>query len=159
MMARPTRITKPAVVTAVLMVILTIIGACGGDPSDPEAEVRAWVDAMHVAAEEKERRDIVENISPAYIDARGNSRDDIENMLRILFLRQNTITLLSKIDEVKVIGGTAAEVSLTVGMAGTNDRALGISADAYRFELELAHDGDDWRLISARWGELGEQLH
>ena len=58
----------------------------------------------------------------------------------------------------KVIGGTAAEVSITVGMAGTNDSALGISADAYRFELELEFDGDDWLLISARWGELGDQL-
>lgn len=142
-----------------VVTVLTVVGGCGSDAGDPEAELRAWVSAMQEAAEEKERREIVANISPGYVDARGHSRDDIEDMLRLLFLRQNTITLLSKIDEVRVIGGTAAEVSMTVGMAGTNDRALGISADAYRFELELEYDGDDWRLISARWGELGEQLH
>ncbi len=150
MMASLTRI--------VLLLMLAPIAGCGGDVSDPENQVRAWVDAMHVAAEEKARRDIVTNISPAYVDTRGNSRNDIDNLLRVYFLRQNKIALLNSIDEISVINGTAAEVSMTVGMAGTNNRAFGISADAYRFELELEHDGDDWRLISARWGELGEQV-
>jgi len=150
MMAGVTRIA--------LLLVLAMLSSCGGDVSDPEEQVRAWVRAMHEAAEEKERNDIVAGISPAYIDARGNSRDDIDKLLRVYFFRQNTVTLLSNIDEVNVIGGTAAEVSITVGMAGTNNSALGISADAYRFELELELDGDDWLLISARWGELGEQL-
>ncbi len=150
MMASLTRI--------VLLLMLAPIAGCGGDVSDPENQVRAWVDAMHVAAEEKARRDIVTNISPAYVDTRGNSRNDIDNLLRVYFLQQNKIALLNSIDEISVIDGTAAEVSMTVGMAGTNNRAFGLSADAYRFELELEHDGEDWRLISARWGELGEQV-
>jgi hypothetical protein len=150
MMARVTRIA--------LLLVLAILSGCSGDVSDPEEQVRAWVRAIQEAAEAKERGRIVEGISPAYVDARGNSRDDIDKLLRVYFFRQNTITLLSNIDEVNVIGGTAAEVSITVGMAGTNDSALGISADAYRFELELELDGDNWILISARWGELGDQL-
>ena len=146
------------VTRSALLRVLAIFACCGGDVTGPEEQVRAWVRAMHEAAEEKARGDIVDGISPAYVDARGNSRDDIDKLLRVYVLRQNTVTLLSNIDEVNVIGGTAAEVSITVGMAGTNDSALGISANAYRFELELELDGDDWLLISARWGELGEQL-
>ncbi len=150
MMASLTRIVS--------LLMLAPIAGCGGAVSDPEKQVRAWVDAMQVAAEEKARRDIVTNISPAYVDTRGNSRNDIDNLLRVYFLRQNKIALLNSIDEISVINGSAAEVSMTVAMAGTNNSAFGISADAYRFELELEHDGDDWRLISARWGELGEQV-
>ena len=141
-----------------LLLVLAMMASCSSDVSDPEEQVRAWVRAMHEAAEEKARGDIVDGISAAYVDARGNSRDDIDKLLRVYFFRQNTVTLLSKIDEVNVIDGTVAEVSIKVGMAGTNDSALGISADAYRFELELEFDDDDWQLISARWGELGEQL-
>ena len=141
-----------------LLLVLAMTAGCSSDVSDPEEQVRAWVRDMHEAAEEKARGDIVDGISAAYVDARGNSRDDIDKLLRVYFFRQNTVTLLSKIDEVNVIDGTAAEVSITVGMAGTNDSALGISADAYRFELELEFDDDDWQLISARWGQLGEQL-
>jgi hypothetical protein len=44
-------------------------------------------------------------------------------------------------------------------MAGRNDGVLGFSADAYKFELELERDGNEWQLISARWGELGKEMH
>jgi len=147
-----------SVTRIVLLLVLTQVAGCGGDVSDPETQIRAWVGAMQEAAEEKARGDVLAGISPAYVDARGNSRDDIDNLLRVYFLRQSKIALLSTVDEVRVIGGTAAEVSMTVGMAGTNNSALGFTADAYRFELELEHDGDDWQLISARWGEMGDQV-
>ena len=150
MMASLTRIA--------LLLLLTLVVSCSGDSDDPEQQVRAWVGAMQEAAGEKARRDMVANISPAYVDSRGYGRDDIDRLLRLYFLRQNKVVLMSHVDEVRIVGGTAAEVSITVGMAATNDGALGVSADAYRFELELEHDGDDWRLISARWGELGSQL-
>ena len=47
---------------------------------------------------------------------------------------------------------------LTVGMAGTEDSLLGISADAYQFSLELEKNAGDWLLISARWGQIGKEL-
>ena len=151
MIARLTRIA--------LLLLLTSVVSCSVDEGDPEQQVRAWVSAMQEAAEEKDRKAIVANISPAYVDARGHSRDDIDHLLRLYFLRQNKVALLGRIDEVRIIGDTAAEVSVTAGMAATNNSALGLSADAYRFKLELEHDGDDWKLISARWGQLGDQVH
>lgn len=127
-----------------------------GDSTPPEEAVRAWVSQGVELAEQKDRRGLVDMISPAYTDARGNSRGDIENMLRVYFLRQHSVALLTRIDELRIVGETIAELELTVGMAGTNDGVLGFSADAYRFEMELERDGDDWRLLSARWAELGE---
>jgi len=138
---------------AVLLVV-----ACGGPAEGPEAQVRAWIAAGVDAAEARQRGDLVDMISPAYADARGHRRDDIENMLRYYFFRAQTVSLLPRVEDVRIVADGIAEVDLTVGMAGATDSALGYSADAYRFELELAHDGDDWRLISARWGELGGQL-
>ena len=140
------------------MLALAVLGACGGKSFGPEAELQAWMDAVHEAAEAKDRSEIVDRISASYGDARGNSRDDIENILRLYFLRQGAVEFIPSRAEITVIGGTAAEISLTVAMAGTNGGLRGISADAYRFELELEDDGDDWKLISARWGELGGQL-
>lgn len=153
MMNGPTRTL--CTVTAVLM----MLAACGEPPSEPEEELRAWVAAGVIAAESKERRGLVGMISDAYADARGNERSDIENLLRVYFLRQHKIGLVTKIEEITVYGDTAAKLNMTVGMAGTNDGVFGFSADAYRFELELEKDGDDWQLIAARWGELGDELH
>ena len=132
-----------------------LLAGCGGS-TPPEEAVRAWVAQGVELAEQKDRRGLVDLISPAYTDARGNGRGDIENMLRVYFLRQQSVALLTRMDDLRIVGDTAAELELTVGMAGTNDGVLGFSADAYRFEMELERDGEDWRLLSARWAELGD---
>ena len=141
-----------------LAVAVIALAACSEPPSEPEAEIRAWVAAGLEAAENKERRKLIDLVSTSYTDSRGNERSDIENKLRVYFLRQHSIGLLSTIEEITVYGATAAKLVMTVGMAGTNDGVLGFSANAYRFEFELEKDGDEWQLIAARWGELGEEL-
>ncbi len=143
----------------VLGLVCCWLVACGDPPTPPEEAVRAWVAQGQQAAEEKDRRALVKLISPAYADSRGNSRDEIENLFRLYFLRQHSIALLTKIEAVRVFDDSAAELELTVGMASTHDGVLGFSADAYRFKMELERDGDDWLLISGRWGEVGGEIH
>ncbi len=134
------------------------LGGCGEPESEPEEELRAWVAEGMEAARNKERRTLVDMISPSYADARGNERGDVENLLRVYFLRMSHIKLLSTIEEITVYDDTAAEIVMTMGMAGTHDGVLGFSADAYRFEFELEKDSNEWQLIAARWGELGNEL-
>lgn len=138
---------------------LALLSGCGGPEAGPEEQLRQWVTAGQQAAESRERGELLDLISPSYVDARGFDRDDIGDRLRVYFLRQHSIKLLTSIEEIRLYGDSAAEVELTVGMAGKNDSVFGFSADAYRFQLELERDGGDWLLISARWGELGEELH
>jgi len=140
------------------IVCFVLLSACGGPVAGPEEQLRQWVSRVEEAAEAKERRELIAMISPDYTDSRDNERPDIENMLRAYFFRQNSISLLTNIEDVRLIADSAAEIELTVGMAGQNDGVFGFSADAYRFEMELMKEGDDWLLISARWGELGEEL-
>ena len=138
--------------------VIAYMAACGDPPSAPEEELRAWVTAGVEAAENKERRELVGMIAPSYADARGNDRDEIDRILRAYFFRQHEIALISRIEEITVYDDTAAKLILTVGMAGTNDGVLGFSADAYRFEMEVEKASGEWKLISARWGELGDDL-
>jgi hypothetical protein len=152
MMKAPTRTLFTVVVLACVAL------GCSEPPSAPEEELRAWVARGIEGAENKERRKLMGMVATAYVDARGNERDDIDGLLRVYFLRQNNITLLPKIEEITIYDDTAGKVVMTVGMAGTNDGVLGFSADAYRFALELEKDADEWQLISARWGELGDEL-
>ena len=141
------------------LVCLFLLGACGDPGAGPEEQLRQWVSAGQKATEARDRRDFLDLISPAYADSRGFGRDDIGDRLRVYFLRQQSIKLLPRIEEIRLYGQTAAEIDLTVGMTGKNDSFFGFSADAYQFQLELERNGDDWLLISARWGELGEELH
>ena len=135
-----------------------LLGACSDPPTEPEEELRAWVAAGVEAAENEERRALMGMISPSYADNRGYGRDDIGDLLRVYFLRQDRISLLPRIEEITVYDTTAAKLVMTVGMAGTNNGVLGFSADAYRFAFELEKGADEWQLISARWGELGDEL-
>jgi hypothetical protein len=143
----------------VAVLVVAMLSACDEPVTAPEERLRQWVRQGQQAAEDKDRRAIVAMISPAYVDGRGNSRDDIERILLAYFLRMNEVALITHIEELSIIADTAAELVLTVGMSGTHDGTLGFSADAYRFEMELELGDDDWLLLSTRWGELGRELH
>lgn len=135
-----------------------LVAACSAPQGSAEDAIRAWLATGEAAVEAKDRGQLLDMISENYRDTRGNDRKQVGDLLRLYFFRQQTISLLTSIDTITVSDETAAMVSMTVGMAGTNASALGISADAYRFELELGKVGDEWLLISARWGELGRDL-
>lgn len=141
-----------------ISVVILTLAACDGPTSAPEEQLRAWVAAGVEAATNKNRREVINMVSESYADARGNERSDVDNMLRVYFLRQRKIVLLPSIEEITVYDDTAAIIEMTVGMAGVNDSMLGLSADAYRFELELEKDASEWQLIAARWGELGAEI-
>ncbi len=138
--------------------MILALAACGPEASAPEQALRAWVDAMRTAAEERDAGTIMDNVSASYADRRGNDRDDIERMLRGAFLRYRQVALVARIDDIRVIAGTAAEIDMTVAMAGTKNTPIGFGADAYRVEMELELVGRDWRLLSARWASSGETL-
>jgi hypothetical protein len=135
--------------------LCVLLFGCGGNNPGPEEELRAWVRRGLEAAEDRDRGTLVDMISPAYADGRGNRRDDIGDLLRFYFLRHDRLALLTKVDEIRVIGETAAELTLEVGAAGTGGSA-GFRAQALRLELELTRADGDWQLVAARWGELGE---
>jgi hypothetical protein len=139
--------------------VCLVLAACSEPAGSPEEELRNWVARGEAAAEAKDRGQLLDMISPAYADSRGNDRDQIGDLLRMYFFRQNSIGLLVTIDDILVSGDTAAKVELTVAMAGTGSGMLGINADAYRFEFELQKPSDDWLLIGARWASLGQELH
>lgn len=138
--------------------MVALLAACDAPSEGPEAELRDWVERGVAATEGKQRGVLVDMISPDYADARGNSRDRVEDVFRAYFFRMNKIELITNIDEISVIDNSAAKLLVTVGMAGSHDGLIGFSADAYQFSLELTKNRGDWTLISARWGQLGDEL-
>ena len=144
------RFTAPAI-------LLETLAACS-QPTDAETALRTWLASGARAVELEDRRELMAMVSPDYADARGNSREDIDRLLRLLFLREDGIRVVTRIENITVHDDSAADVMLTAAVAG-NDEAtlLGFSADALRFRFELVVDGEDWLLTGARWGELGEE--
>ena len=133
------------------------LAGCGPAP-DAELEIREWLARGEAAVAAEDRRELMRMVAETYTDGRGNGREEIDRMLRLLFFRQDDIRLMTRVGAIDVYGDSAAEVRLTTGVAGSNESRPGFSAEALRFELELEHNGDDWQLTAARWGEVGDEL-
>lgn len=139
-----------------LLFFSILLSACGESPGSSEEQIRAWLSAGQTAVENQDRRALLDMVSDHYHDRQGNKRADIGNQLRAIFLRQQSIQLLTRIESLELFAETAAEVTMTVGMAGTNNSRFGFRTEAKRFVLELERSDGEWQLISARWGELGD---
>lgn len=130
---------------------VALLTACGA--SDPDAEVRALLTAAERAAEARDTGFFRAVIATAYRDAAGRDRDQAVNLLRGLFVANQRIELVSRIDSVELEGADAARAVVHAGLVGQRAGAGmlgGLGADLYRFELELVNDGGDWQIIGAR---------
>lgn len=125
-----------------------------GDGATPEDEIRALVDAAELLAEERDASGLRDLIADDYGDANGRSAADIRTILHGYLIAHPSISLLTRIDSIELEGSEMASVAVTVGMlgreaAGQSDWSL--AGDIYRFDLRLARDDDEWRMIRAGW--------
>jgi hypothetical protein len=138
---------------------LVVLGA-GCSAADPEAEIRALLVAAEQAAEARDTGFFRGLIGAGYRDARGNDREQLVNLVRGLFIANQRVEIVSRIDAVEIEGTDAARAVVHAGMLSQKAGAEllgGVNADLYRFELELVNDGGDWQIIGATWSRgVGE---
>lgn len=130
--------------------LLTLAAGCSS--SDPETAIVELLTAAEQAAEARDTGFFREVIGSAYRDSRGNDRDQTVNMLRGLFVANQKVEIVSRIDSIELQGTDAARAIVHAGMVGQRAGASilgGLDADLYRFELELVNDGGDWQIIGA----------
>ena len=132
------------------------LAACSAQPDSPDAQVRALFAMAEAAAEEKDAGALKELVSQHYADDGGHDRQAIAGLLTFHFLRHQTIHLLTRIHAIGFPEPTRAATTIFVAMAGTPilivDDLARVRADLYRFDFELADEGDgDWRVTRAAW--------
>ena len=137
-------------IALVLMVV-----ACSRE-SSPEAEVQALLARAQTAAEERDVRTLRGLIADDYADALGHDRKAVENLIRLHVLGHQSVHLFVRVRSVEFPEPDQALASVAVAMAGRPvaraDELAGLSADLYRFDLELVRYGrDDWKVRQAAW--------
>lgn len=142
----------------VLPLLLSLLPGCGREDS-PQKEIEKFVAAGKEAAEARKAGDLRELISAGYADGHGRTRRDVAALAaRYLYANKN-IHLFTRIDELVFSGPDAARLRLYVAMAGQNvsdlDALLNMRADLYRFDCELAREGDGWKVVRADWQPAG----
>ena len=118
--------------------------------------MRALLDQMEVAAEQKNLRLLKAMVSEQYSDGQDNDRQAILGLLTYHFLRHQSIHLLTRVTTIEFPEPGQASVSVYVAMAGRPipdvDALTGLRADLYRFDFRLREGGESgWLVTGAAW--------
>ncbi len=131
------------------------LGGCAAEDVSPKARVRAFFDEVERASSEKDLKALKAIVSERYKDAAGRDKRDLTGMMTGYYLRQGTIHLLLHVRELDFPEPGAAQAEVLAAMARTPvldwDELPRIRADAYVFELALAEEDGDWRVVDAAW--------
>lgn len=143
---------------------LSLLTACQRERPAPEAQVRARIQEAVAAAEQKRLGTLRDMISERFRDDQGQDKRAVENLLRLQFLRNESLHLFARIPSVTLAQPDRAQAIVLVAMAGVpiasvQDLAT-LRADLHRFEIDFALENKQWRVQRAAWrrAEVGEFL-
>lgn len=137
-----------------LFVCVLSLSACGSADS-PETQVRRAIDAMEKAAEARDVGDLMEFVADDFRDQYGQDRNQLRQYLMGYFIANQSIHLLTRIDELEIPSPDEALVRMTVGMAGREADAANawdLAADVQDFEIALRKEDGEWRVVYAKRG-------
>lgn len=146
------------------LVVAMLLPGCQAKHTSPENEVRALIYGAVAAAEQKNIGKLSDSISRKYADDQGRNKRAVENLLRLHFLRNESVHLYAHIQSVTLAQPDLVQASVLVAMAGVPIASAqdlpALIADLHRFEIDFAHEGRVWRVQRATWrrAELGEFL-
>lgn len=139
-----------------VVICAALLFACGSDPLAPEQQVRNTLDAMQEAAEARSLSDFMTHISDDYSDHQGNDKAAIRRIVQLLFLRNQSINIFTRIQSLDINNDFAAvELSAAMAARGVDltQESNRLKADTHRFSVVLQQtSGDaDWLVQSVSW--------
>ncbi len=134
---------------------LSLLVSCSPAEDSPETQVRTLLERGETAAEKKQTGALRQMISEKYSDSQGQDKRAIEAILRYYFLRNESIHLLVRIQSIAFPRPAQAQAIVLVAMAGqpiSDAQELErLRADLHRFEITLASENKEWKVIRAEW--------
>lgn len=148
----------PQFMAVIFLSGLLFLCACSQGDS-PEEQVRLYVKTGEEAAEARDIGSMKKLISENYSDERGRTRREIVAIAARYFFSNKNIHIFTRIGELTFPEEERALLQLFVAMTGQNvsdlDALLNMQADLYRFDMELALEDKEWKLIRAQWRQAG----
>ena len=146
------------------VVVALLLAGCSSKREDPEAQLRSLIKSAETAAEQKNVGTLRDMISAQYQDDQGQDKRAIEALLRIHFLRNESLHLYAHIQSVTLPQPDRGRAVVLVAMAGVPIAAAenlpALRADLHRFEVDFVREDKHWRVQRAAWrrAEPGEFL-
>ena len=139
----------------IILTILLSVAACSSGKDSPEAQVRALITQAESAAEKKDSGTLRRFVSEKYSDSQSQDKKAIEAILRYYFLRNETIHLLTRVQQINFPNPDVAQAVVMVAMAGQRisnaEELKRVRADLHRFEITWMREKGEWRVTRAEW--------
>ncbi len=133
--------------------VILALAACAKEDS-PEQQVRAVIDEIEAAAEARDVGDVMEHVSNQYRNADGQSRDEISRYVHGYFIANQSIRLLTRVEQIDFPSQEEAKAKVLVGMIGREAQTgadWNLVADLYEFDVVFIREGDGWKATYAEW--------
>lgn len=137
-----------------LFIALTFSACSSDEPLTDEAQVRAVLEAMELAAQERSLSNVMQHVSTKYSDSQANDFKAVQRLIQLQFLRNQNINIFSKVSELEVIDDAATvemSLAMTSGKLDLSNESNRLRADTFRFSLLFIKEKGEWHLKSASW--------
>jgi hypothetical protein len=153
-------VMRPGAPVLAALLLPLLLGGCGASET-PESRVRRVIAGAERAVEERSLTAVRDLISEAYTDESGYDKRTVLALLNLRLRQHDAIHLLVQPRDLSFPAPDRAEAVVLVAMAGREIDSLaaltGVSADLYRFDIVLAEEDGEWRLLRAAWRRAGRE--
>ena len=125
-----------------LILATTLLAGCGAKTSD-EDQVRALIDAVEAAAEDRDASDVLTHVDDTYADSAGLDKTQLQNFLRGYFLAHPKLELLVNIESLDFPVDGLAQAVVSVTTVELTD------PDLVRLRVEFRRVNGDWKVVRA----------
>ncbi len=151
---------KPHFLLALSLIIAMVLaGACSKEELSEEDEVRAVVNEMEAAAEEKDVKGFMKHVSKDFNDDKGNDYDGARGMVFLQFMQAGKLGVFIRKLDVTVEGEKALVDAKVVFVRGMDveklEDLLPEDAAGYRFSVVFTKEDGGWKALSSKWGNVG----
>jgi len=152
---------KPSLMLLLIVTIIIAFSACQRETD--EQKIKNIITDIQTAAEAKDVKIIINNISKTYKDPQGFNYETIKRLLVGYFLQYPKISVYINNLEISVENSSARAIFQTVltsgNKTGSITDAIPQSLGMYDFEVSLKKESDGWKVISAKWEQVGNDEH
>jgi len=132
-----------------------LLAGCSREKS-PEEQVREVIVQAETATEARDLSDVTALVAETYTDTHGQDKAAIRDVMRGYFLINQSIHLLTRIDDVRFPADELASAHVSVGMLGQQAQEdWALAADVYEFDIQLRRIDGEWKLQNAEWRRPG----
>ena len=134
------------------VLLLALVAAAGCGRSDPERELRATIDSMARASEQREPAAFLDALADDFSRESGAfGKQDAKRTLVAAVLRNEKINVSAVVTEVRVDGDRAFARVRVVATGGAG--LLPERGQAWDFESAWRRERGQWKVFNAEWRE------